>query len=152
MTRLHSTTAPSKQDHTEQMAELPPTGYNAIIIDGGSLIHTMPPTPSCSTFDDYVATVFYLRLFVELKACDRLDVIWDRYFPKSIKGRTRNKRADWFGGVKFGVKFVWHLQIIVPWVESYKIPFKNVTFASMVTNSGCFDHTILLNMCCVSNR
>ena len=90
--------APSKQDHTEQMAELPPTGYNAIIIDGGALIHTMPPTPSCSTFDDYVATVFYLRLFVELKACDRLDVIWDRYFLKSIKGSTRNKRANGVGG------------------------------------------------------
>ena len=71
---------------TEQMAELPPTGYNAIIIDGGALIHTMPPKPSCSTFDDYVATIFCHRLGVELKACDRLDVIWDRYFYKGIKG------------------------------------------------------------------
>ena len=83
---------------TEQMAELTPTGYNAIIIDGGALIHTMPPKPSCSTFDNYVATVFCPCLRVELKACDRLDVIWDRYFPKSIKGNTRNKRPDGAGG------------------------------------------------------
>ena len=80
------------------MAELPPTGYNSIIIDGGALIHTMPPNLSCSTFDDYVATVFCPRLGVELEACDRLDVIWDKYFPKSIKGSTRNKTAYGAGG------------------------------------------------------
>ena len=76
------------------MAELHPIGYNAIIIDGGAFIHTMPPKPPCSTFDDYVATVFCPRLRIELKACNRLHVISDRYFPKSIKGSTRNKRAD----------------------------------------------------------
>ena len=69
---------------TEQMTELPPTGYNAIIIDGGALIHMMPPK-TCLTFDDYVANVFYPCLRVELKACDRRDVIWDRYFPKVSK-------------------------------------------------------------------
>ena len=48
--------------------------------------------------DDYVATVFCLRLRVELKACDNLDVIWVRYFPKSIKESTRNKNAGGSGG------------------------------------------------------
>ena len=52
---------------TEQMAELPPTSYNAILIDGGALIYMMPPKPSCSTFDDYVATVFCPRLRIKLK-------------------------------------------------------------------------------------
>ena len=57
----------------------------------------MPPKPACSTFDDYVAIVFCPYLRVELKACDRLVVIWDRYFPKIIKGSTRNKTADGAG-------------------------------------------------------
>ena len=52
-----------------------------------------------SKFDDYVATVLSPRLRVELKAFDCLDVIWDRYGPKSIKGSTRNTRADGPGGV-----------------------------------------------------
>ena len=70
-----------------------PESHDAVIIDGGALIHSLSLRPSCSTFDDYSSMVFGPRIRYELRSCNRLDIIWDRYLPMSIKGGTRDKRS-----------------------------------------------------------
>ena len=101
-----------------------PEIYDAVIIDGGALIHSLPPKPSCSSFDDYSSMLFVPRIRYEFLSCHRLDIIWDRYFPMSIKETTRDKRsADKDGGTRQRV------------VGSAKVPHGPNKWSSFLTDS-----------------
>ena len=66
---------------------------NAEILDGSALGHMLMPH-KCKTFDDYAEKVFIPQMLEKLESVDRLDIIWDRYLPQSLKQATRQKRGS----------------------------------------------------------
>ena len=80
-----------KEDVDEE--EEPPTFFDAVIIDGGNMIHTLAPSGGNTTFGEFAKNRFCLAIQRELYKTSRLDVVWDRYFLDSIKEQTREKRG-----------------------------------------------------------
>ncbi len=72
--------------------ELPPV--DAEILDGAAIVHMLPPrTIGTKTIRDYAADVFAPYVLRRLGNVQRLDIIWDRYLPDSLKQSTRDKRG-----------------------------------------------------------
>jgi len=53
----------------------------------------MLPTTNISTFDEYADQVFIPHIIKQLENCKRVDVVWDKYIPTSLKESTREKRG-----------------------------------------------------------
>jgi hypothetical protein len=68
--------------------------FDAIILDGGQFIHTLPPRENVPTFKDYVDLVFMPKIRGQLRDCSRLDLVWDTYIEGSLKGETRTFRGE----------------------------------------------------------
>lgn len=51
------------------------------------------PTASAQTFADYASKVFIPFLLQQLQQTCRVDCVWDRYIPNSIKEATREHRG-----------------------------------------------------------
>ena len=64
---------------------------NATVLDGAFIIHKLTPLNS-RTLEDYGMNVFKPFITRELDKVERLAVLWDRYFPNSLKQSTREKR------------------------------------------------------------
>ena len=45
------------------------------------------------TFSDYAKQVFSPYIKSQLHHVNRVDVVWDEYFPESLKAETRRKRG-----------------------------------------------------------
>ena len=74
---------------------VPPDAFQAIIIDGGALIHSLPGKQiQGNSVDDYFAKIFLSRIKHELVRSTRVDVVWDDHRDMSIKGGTREKRGS----------------------------------------------------------
>lgn len=67
------------------------------MFDGGALVHTLS---TASIFVDYAHKVFIQFLLGELQKGKGMGVMWDSYFPNSLKHCTREKRGS---GVRFSV-------------------------------------------------
>ena len=65
---------------------------SALILDGSVIVHLLNPI-NCKTFAEYSIKVFQSYLLKQLHNIQRLDIVWDRYFPNSIKGMTRDLRG-----------------------------------------------------------
>ena len=70
----------------------PPPIFDCKVLDGAAIVHCLP-TNTVSTFDDYADTIFIPYLENQLKDAKRLDLVWDSYFPDSLKESTREKRG-----------------------------------------------------------
>ena len=57
-------------------------------IDVKILVNMLPPM-ECKTFADYTNKIFIPYLQNQLKSIQRLDIVWDRYIPNSLKNSTR---------------------------------------------------------------
>ena len=77
----------------DQFEEEAQADFDCTIFDGAVLVHTLPVGP-VSTFEDYAEKVFLGFLQRELEKVRRIDVVWDRYLPRSIKESTREKRGS----------------------------------------------------------
>lgn len=66
---------------------------DAKLLDGGVLVNMLIPK-TCATFGDYAEQVFLPYIQRNLLTTQRLDVVWDRYFPGSLKSSTRQKRGS----------------------------------------------------------
>ena len=64
---------------------------DATVLDGAFIVHKLKPLNS-RTFEEYAMNIFKPFILRELNKVERLDVIWDRYFPDSLKQSTREKR------------------------------------------------------------
>ncbi|XP_065670919.1 uncharacterized protein LOC136089121 [Hydra vulgaris] len=66
---------------------------SALIVDGAALVHMLHPRSS-KTFSDYCENV--IGPFVDrlLRSAQRLDIVFDRYVPKSLKSETREDRGS----------------------------------------------------------
>lgn len=66
---------------------------HAKILDWPAIVHMLSPGQSI-TFQDYVDSIFLPFLTNELASVLRLDLVWDRYDPASLKNMTRDKRGQ----------------------------------------------------------
>ena len=62
------------------------------ILDGSFVVHYLKPR-DCGTFGEYASKVFIPHIEKSLSNSKRLDIVWDTYREKSIKGQTREKRG-----------------------------------------------------------
>lgn len=58
----------------------------------GSVIVSMVPAKSCSTFSDYAEKVFLTYLLRNLQSTKLQDVVWYQYIANSLKNSVRQKR------------------------------------------------------------
>ena len=75
----------------------------AKIIDGAALVQMLPPGPA-KTFGQYAHNFAeYIGKRMKSEGLSRIDVVFDRYFPDSLKGDTREKRGN-ASGTRISVK------------------------------------------------
>ena len=89
----------TKSDLVDCLEDLVPTQENApnptvqvIIIDGAAIVNMLRPG-AAKTFSDYAKQVFSPYIKSQLHHVNRVDVVWDEYFPESLKAETRRKRG-----------------------------------------------------------
>ena len=58
------------------------------IVDGAALVNILKPI-NCRTFRDYFAKIVFPFLKKAAEDVERLDVVWDQYFPDRKKGARR---------------------------------------------------------------
>ena len=63
------------------------------VLDGAVVVHLLKPRGS-RTFKDYYQDVFRTYIEFQLKDVTRVDVVWDRYLPNSLKQSTRQRRTQ----------------------------------------------------------
>ena len=69
------------------------TGSASLVIDGQELIHAIVKPSRAKTFCEY-STVFMQNVLSIGTSFHRVDIVFDRYFSKSIKSTTRKRRRQ----------------------------------------------------------
>ena len=64
----------------------------ALLLDGAAIVNMLKPGAS-KTFQEYSETVFLPYVIKQLRNVKRVDVVWDRYLPGSLKDSARSKRG-----------------------------------------------------------
>ncbi len=77
---------------TKETQIVPPDSIDARLLDGAAVVHLLP-TNNSVTFDEYADTVFVPHIIKQLQNSKRVDIVWDKYIPSSIKESTREKRG-----------------------------------------------------------
>ena len=70
-----------------------PPAIDVLVVDGAAAVQMLTPK-DCWTFADYAQKVFIPFVLSRLKAVKRVDVVWDQYFPDSLKSAARVKRGS----------------------------------------------------------
>ena len=78
-------------DTTNQ--HLNPSQFDCKALDGAAVVHFLK-SDTVGTFADYFEKIFMPFVFQQLQDVTRVDLVWDRYLAKSIKGDTREKRGS----------------------------------------------------------
>ena len=66
----------------------------ATLIHGAALVNILKPSGACKTFSDYANQVYMPYISNQLQRVQRVDIMWDRYIPNSLKAQTRDKRRS----------------------------------------------------------
>ena len=82
----------------EDAAASPPV--EVMILDGAAIVNMLPPG-NVKTFSEYASQVFLPYIKSQLQHTSRVDIVWDEYFPESLKAETRQKRGK---GIRRRVK------------------------------------------------
>ncbi|KAJ8372691.1 hypothetical protein AAFF_G00280200 [Aldrovandia affinis] len=78
-------------DHsTENAAASPPV--EVMILDGAAIVNMLAPG-NAKTFSEYASLVFLPYITSQLQHTSRVDIVWDEYFPDSLKAHTRKRRG-----------------------------------------------------------
>ena len=86
------------QDYVSSM--LTPPLSTAKVVDGAPAVQSLTPKIS-KTFGQYTSTEFYnsvLRCLNE-ESVQRVDVVFDRYFPLRLKGCKKERKSKWFKSI-----------------------------------------------------
>ena len=67
--------------------------FKCKIFDGPAIANILPPVSNCKTFSQYAREVFVPYLKSQARSLQRIDLVFDRYFKKSLKSGTRSKRS-----------------------------------------------------------
>ena len=107
--------------------------YDAVVLDGGALIHSLLPRIGVSNFENYFDMCFRKHIENELRKTSRVDVVWDSYWECSIKGETRNNRGSSTGvRLKIGPK----VKLPNNWSNFLKLPENKVELFNFLTETA----------------
>ena len=80
----------------KEVSELHPDtpAVTSLIVDGAVIVQMLKPN-TAKNFSEYATNIFipYIRSQVQKFNVSRLDLVWDRYIPDSLKSITRAKRG-----------------------------------------------------------
>ena len=65
-----------------------------LLIDGAALVNMLKPNGVCKTFSDYVDHVYLPYVRNQLQMVSRIDIVFDKYLPDSLKHNTRSNRGN----------------------------------------------------------
>jgi len=87
----------TKSDLLQCFKEMIPPSTEApevtcIIFDGAAIVQMLNPG-TAKTFGEYAKDVFIPFVLSQYKSATRLDLMWDRYLPGSLKSMTRERRG-----------------------------------------------------------
>jgi len=87
----------TKSDLLQCFEEIAPASTQApevtcVILDGAAIVQMLKPG-TAKTFGEYAKEVFIPFVLSQYKSATRLDLVWDRYLPESLKSMTREKRG-----------------------------------------------------------
>ncbi|KAJ8406772.1 hypothetical protein AAFF_G00296880 [Aldrovandia affinis] len=74
----------------ENDAASPPV--EVMILDGAAIVNMLAPG-NAKTFSEYASLVFLPYITSQLQHTSRVDIVWDEYFPDSLKAHTRKRRV-----------------------------------------------------------
>lgn len=69
-----------------------PTDVKVIIIDGAAIVNMIKPRLE-KTFAEYASESFLPYVVTQTRHAERVDIVWDDYFEKSLKANTRCNRG-----------------------------------------------------------
>ena len=78
---------------------------DAKLIDGAHMVHLLRPDASIESFHDYADKTVIPYIERQLANTKRVDVIWDRYLPNSLKATTRQRRG---AGIRQRMRHDWN--------------------------------------------
>ena len=64
-----------------------------MVIDGAAKVYMLTPG-NAKTFSEYASQIFLPYITSQLQHTRRVDIVWDDYFPDSLKAETRKKRGE----------------------------------------------------------
>ena len=70
-----------------------PSQFDCKVLDGAAVVHFLK-SDTVGTFADYFEKIFMPFVFQQLQDVTQVDLVWDRYLAKSIKGSAREKRGS----------------------------------------------------------
>ena len=87
----------TKSDLLQCFEEMTPPSTQApevtcVILDGAAIVQMLNPG-TVKTFGEYAKEVFIPFVLSQYKSATRLDLVWDRYLPGSLKSMTRERRG-----------------------------------------------------------
>jgi hypothetical protein len=63
----------------ESINDSMPASFDAVVWDGGHLIHGIPPRGNMVTFQEYANETFLPVIRRALRDCSRVDIVWNEY-------------------------------------------------------------------------
>ena len=78
------------EDVSQPRSEAPAT--SCIVLYGAVIVQMLKPA-TAKTFNEYAQEVFTPYILSKFQQTTRLNLVWDRYLPQSLKGTTRAKRG-----------------------------------------------------------
>ena len=76
----------------ETKSNLSRPSVDAIVLDAAATVNMLAPA-KCKTFKDYAETIFLPYIIQQSQSVKRIDLVWDRYLPNSLKQATRESRG-----------------------------------------------------------
>ena len=80
----------------KEVSELHPDtpAVTSLIVDGAVIVQMLKPN-TAKNFSEYATNIFIPHIRSQVQKCNvsRLDLVWDRYIPDSLKSITRAKRG-----------------------------------------------------------
>ena len=70
-----------------------PPVADTYVIDGSALIQMLKPEGNITTFEEYISNIVTPYVLRKATFYKRIDIVFDVYLEKSIKGSTRDKRG-----------------------------------------------------------
>ena len=80
------------EDLVSSQGNSPSPRVQVNIIDGAAIVNMLRPG-AAKKFSDYAEQVLTPYIVSQLQHVSRLDVVWDDYFPESLKAETRSRRG-----------------------------------------------------------
>jgi len=78
------------EDVSQPRSKAPAT--SCIVLDGAVIVQMLKPA-TAKSFNEYAQEVFTPYILSKFQQTMRLDLVWDRYLPDSLKGTKRPRKG-----------------------------------------------------------